>query len=318
MLYIAAHLFATGGAPISESRMKVLLDQAEKCAMEFVQAKSMQPSLKSAQAPNLVSPTQAAIARYTAELCATINKHHDSVLQLLKLSTTIKPLPDLSTCYDKLQGTSFPIISGLATLITHLDGEEISVQELEILTHQALELHVASMPPKMPSLPPIVTTGNAPPPQVPQYPILPPGQIKSSLKMVKFHLVIASTPPPRQIMSTSTEPDNEKDDPNIYRKIIDGVGDGTHLITPSFIKTNDKIRDQLLKQIVYFSDLMYANIDGLKIHAVSTKKPLPILTSPKDKNIPTTGNKIRDYFLYRTSTPLTPELGTNQKYPPRR
>jgi hypothetical protein len=133
MLYIAAHHLAAGGAPISELQMKILLDQAEKCAMEFVQAKSVQPSLKSAQAPDLVSPTQAAIAHYTAELHATINKHRDSVLQLLKLSATIKPLPDLSTHYDKLQGTSFPIIFGLATLITHLGGEEISVQELNIL-----------------------------------------------------------------------------------------------------------------------------------------------------------------------------------------
>jgi hypothetical protein len=60
--------------------MKILLDQAEKCAMEFVKAKSVQPSLKSAQASELVSPTQAAIACYTVELHATINKHHDSVL----------------------------------------------------------------------------------------------------------------------------------------------------------------------------------------------------------------------------------------------
>jgi hypothetical protein len=75
MLYIAAHLLAARGAPISESRMKILLNQAEKCVIEFVQAKSVQPSLKSAQAPDLVSPTQAAIARYTAELHATINKH---------------------------------------------------------------------------------------------------------------------------------------------------------------------------------------------------------------------------------------------------
>ncbi len=82
--------------------------------MEFVQAKSVQPFLISAQAPDLVSPTQAAIACYTAELYATINKHHDSVLQSLKLSATIEPLPDSSTCYDELWGTSFPIISGLA------------------------------------------------------------------------------------------------------------------------------------------------------------------------------------------------------------
>jgi hypothetical protein len=132
----------------------------------------------------------------------------------------------------------------------HLGGEEISVQELKILTHQAkddaLELHAASMSPKMPSPPPIVTTRNAPSPQVPQYPILPPGQIKSSLKMGKFHPVIASTPPPRQIKSTSVEPDDEEDDPSIYSKTINGVGDETHLITASFIKTNNKIRDQVL------------------------------------------------------------------------
>jgi hypothetical protein len=112
----------------------------------------------------------------------------------------IKPLPDLSTRYNKLRGTSFSIISGLATLITHLGGEEISVQEVKIFTRQAknnvLELHAASMPPKMPSPPPVITTRNAPPPQVPQDPILPPGQIKSSLKTGKFHPVIASTPPP--------------------------------------------------------------------------------------------------------------------------
>ncbi len=161
MLYIAAYLLAAGRAPISESQMKILLDQAEKCAMEVVQAKSVQPSLKSAQAPDLLSPMQAAIAHYAAELHETINKHCDSVLPLLKLSATIEPLPDLSTRYNKLWGTSFSIISGLAALITHLGGEEISVQELEILTHQAkddaLALHAASMPPKMPSPPPIVT-----------------------------------------------------------------------------------------------------------------------------------------------------------------
>jgi hypothetical protein len=73
MLYIAAHLCATGGVAMSESRMKILLNQAEKCAMELVQAKTTQSSLDSAQAPDLLSPTQSAIARYTAELHATVN-----------------------------------------------------------------------------------------------------------------------------------------------------------------------------------------------------------------------------------------------------
>jgi hypothetical protein len=167
----------------------------------------------------------------------------------------IEPLTDLSPCYDELQGASFPIISGLATLIRHLGSKDISPQELDILTRQAkddaLELHAASMmPPKVPSPPPIVTTvcsatGNAPPPQIPQNPILPLGIIKSSLKTEKFHPVFASTPPPCQTESTNTDPDSKENDPGIYSKTIDGVGDGTHLITASFIKTNDKIRDQL-------------------------------------------------------------------------
>jgi hypothetical protein len=122
-----------------------------------------------------------------------------------------------------------------------LGGEEISVQELKILTHQAkddaLELHAESMVPKMPSPPPFVitkcsTTGNAPSPQVPLDPILPPGQIKSSLKTGIFHPFIASIPPPRQTDSTGADPDNKEDDPGIYCKTINGIGDGTHLILP--------------------------------------------------------------------------------------
>jgi hypothetical protein len=139
------------------------------------------------------------------------------------------------------------------------------VQELKILTHlakdNALELHAASMPPKMPSSPSIITTkcsatGNAPPPQVTLDPILPPGQIKSSLKTGKFHTVIASTPPPRQTDSTGADLDNKEDDSGIYSKTTDGVGDGTHLVTVSFIKTNDKIQDQSLPDLTISLDVM--------------------------------------------------------------
>jgi hypothetical protein len=56
---------------------------------------------------------------------------------------------------------------------------------------------------------------------------------------------------------------------------------------------------------------MHANINGLKTHPVSTMKPLPISTSPKDKNIPTTGNKIRDYFFIQNQYSLVP--GTQNK-----
>jgi hypothetical protein len=56
---------------------------------------------------------------------------------------------------------------------------------------------------------------------------------------------------------------------------------------------------------------MHAYIDRLKIHPVSTKKPLPILTSPNYKNISTTGNKIRDYFFIQNQYSLVP--GTQNK-----
>ncbi len=63
--------------------------------------------------------------------------------------------------------------------------------------------------------------------------------------MEKFHPVFASTPPPCQTESTNADPDNKEDGPSISSKTINGIGDGTHLITASFIKTNHKIRDQL-------------------------------------------------------------------------
>jgi hypothetical protein len=63
---------------------------------------------------------------------------------------------------------------------------------------------------------------------------------------------------------------------------------------------------------------MHANINGLNLHPISTKKPLPILTSSKDKNIPTTGNKIRDYFFIQNQYSLVLGTQTNQKQPLRR
>ncbi len=111
--------------------------------------------------------------------------------------------------------------------------------------------------------------------------------------------------------------DNE-DDPGIYNKTIDGVGVGTHLITASFMKTKDKIRDQLLMNFAYFSKLMYTNIDGLKIHPVSTDESLPILTSAKDTNMPTTGTKVRDYFFIQNQLSLIPGTWNKPKQPPQK
>ncbi len=137
---------------------------------------------------------------------------------------------------------------------------------------------------------------------------------KSSLKVCKF-FPIFSTPPHR---TESIEADlyNDEDDPGIYSKTIDGVGDGSHLITASFVKTKDKIRDQLLMNFAYFSKLMCTNINGLKIHPISTDKPLPIMTSAKDANMPTTKTKVRDYFFIQNHFSLIPRTRNKPKQPP--
>jgi hypothetical protein len=84
------------------------------------------------------------------------------------------------------------------------------------------------------------------------------------------------------------------------------------------VKSNDKIKDQLLTQVRYFLDLMNANINGIKFHLLSTKKSLPILTSSADKNFPTTGTKIRDYFHVQKEFSLTPGTRNKSKVSPQK
>jgi hypothetical protein len=63
---------------------------------------------------------------------------------------------------------------------------------------------------------------------------------------------------------------------------------------------------------------MHANIDGIQIHPLNTDKSLPILTSPKDKNIPTTGTKIRNYSYIQNNFSLIPCMGNKPKAPPQK
>jgi hypothetical protein len=186
-------------------------------------------------------------------------------------------------------------------------------------------LHAIALPLLTPPLQPEVTTNiNATktnsPQQTPQVSMLPPEKPKSSLKAGKFFPVRATTPPPCQAEVTDKDPDvdEDEDDPGIYSRTIDGVRDRTHLIIASFIKTNDKIRDQLVTNFNYFYELMHANINGLQIHPLNTDKSLPILTSPKDKNIPTTGTKIRDYFYIQNNFSLIPGTQNKPKAPPQK
>jgi hypothetical protein len=63
---------------------------------------------------------------------------------------------------------------------------------------------------------------------------------------------------------------------------------------------------------------MHANIDGLQTHPLNPNKSLPILTSPTDKNIPTTETKVRDYFYKQNSYSLIPGTRNKPKAPPQK
>ena len=74
--------------------------------------------------------------------------------------------------------------------------------------------------------------------------VLPPTKPKSSLKPSKFFPVFAEQTPPRLLADVHIK--NDEDDasePGVYSKLDEGVGDGTHFITASFVKTNEKIKD---------------------------------------------------------------------------
>ena len=52
--------------------------------------------------------------------------------------------------------------------------------------------------------------------------------------------------------------------------------------------------------------------------ALNTDKSLPMLTSPNNKNIPTLGTKIRDYFYIQNSLSLIPGMRNKPKAPPQK
>jgi hypothetical protein len=60
---------------------------------------------------------------------------------------------------------------------------------------------------------------------------------------------------------------------------------------------------------------MFTNIEGLKIHPISTDKPLPILTTAKDANMPNTGTKVKDYFFIQNNFSLIPGTCNKPKQP---
>ncbi len=158
---------------------------------------------------------------------------------------------------------------------------------------------------------PSILLDNADPP-------LPPTKPKASLKPRKFFPVFAERMPTRQTDIPNVDDGDEKDKPRVYAKLDKGVGDVTHYTTALFVKSNNKIKDQLLTQVRYFLDLMNANIDGIKCHPLSTERSFAILTSSADKNFPTTGTKIRDYFHVQNKFSLIPGTRNKPKVPPQK
>jgi hypothetical protein len=160
-------------------------------------------------------------------------------------------------------------MTALSGLISHLGGKRISNHDLEILIcnaeDKAIKLHSSAMTKRVSpsaSIPAseekvVDPAGNS---LSSQDRVQPPVKPKLSLKPGKFNPAIIIKTPPRNKDSTSPGQDDNEDEYGIYSKTIDGVGDGTRSITPSFIKTKDKIRDQLPMNFNYFSELLCTNL----------------------------------------------------------
>jgi len=84
--------------------------------------------------------------------------------------------------------------------------------------------------------------------------VLPPTKPKASLKPSKFFPVFAEQTPPCLADAHMKDDEDDAGESGVYSKFDKGVGDGTHYITASFVKTNENIKDQLLMQVRYFMD----------------------------------------------------------------
>ncbi len=320
LLYIARQLSRTNGRCISEAQLEQNRDQAEECALgQLQQHADLAPTPQDDPTPPSAPPLlQSMVAQYEAELQKAISNHHDSVLLMLKEFPFHKEKSTILTSqYKELCCTNFPIMTGLSNLIMHLGGKEIPHASLAILANQAEEealLLYSSSTMRPPTAiaedkSPSILSDNADP-------SLPPTKPKASLKPRNFFPVFAEQMPPVKTDIANGDDGDEEDKPGVYAKLDKGVGDGTHYITASFVKSNNKIKDQLLTQVRYFLDLMNANIDGIKFHPLSTKRSHSILTLSANKNFPTTGTKIRDYFHVQNK--FSHITGTKPKVPPQK
>jgi hypothetical protein len=148
-----------------------------------------------------------------------------------------------------MKSAHLSIISGLAKLILYLGGKEISSHDIEELTcnaeEEAIKLHAASMPTRCGSPGSASSAPDTGPPlrvesnsngvmdhasiKIAQPPVMP----KSSLKAGKFVPAFSIVTQPCLIDSTNTDLDDDKDNPGLNGKMIDGVCNGMHLIIAS-------------------------------------------------------------------------------------
>jgi hypothetical protein len=215
------------------------------------QPRSVQPPQITAHVPEALFLVQNASLQYEAKLHATIVKRHNCILHLLMTYSTVALPINLQLHYIKLCFAYSPIISGLANLISHSGGKEICGHNLEVLLCNArdkvLNLHTAT-------LPPIVPSGTSLPFVNLRFPLPQVTLLIQFFTITIHHQSNQSHPrklvnsflfsplllhPARQIQPTQTLMTMMTN--LVFSKIIDGFGDGKHLITASFIKTYDKI-----------------------------------------------------------------------------
>jgi hypothetical protein len=166
-------------------------------------------------------------------------------------SSACGSMPDLSSQYDELRSTHLSIISGLEKLILQLGGKDISSHNIKELTcnteEKAIKLQAATMPTKGRSPGTASSAPDTGPPQrveanvngvmdhastIIAQPLVTP---KSSLKAGKFVPAFSVVTQPCPTDSTNTDLDDDKEDPGLYGKMIDGVSNGMHLIIASYI-----------------------------------------------------------------------------------
>jgi hypothetical protein len=269
------------------------------------------------------------VAQYEADLKNIISNHRDGIASILReVSPTNENSTILASRYDELRSNNFPIMTALANLILNLGGKEIPHAALSIFAdraeEEALLLYKSAAPMVLPPKSSLETAAMvireiiSPNTQDDESLVLPPTKPKASLKPSKFFPVFAEQTPPRRADAHMKDDEDDVSEPGVCSKLDEGVGDGMHFITASFVKTNEKIKDQLLTQVRYFMDLMCANIDGVKFHPLSTERSLPILKLSADKNYPTTGTKIRDYFHVQNEYSLIPGTRNKPKVPPQK